>query len=389
MTLESFRTTVADVWIAFHDSPSYQYCYGGTRQVPPDASDEEAEAELKRLAGEESGVKNALLNTGLQRGAVDAQKDRLPPDFPSSRVGGGRCIIRPRSSAVADILRDPGAPGFVHCIDQVFQPLGDVLNHLGGRLKLTPDFGRYSPLADLLYRHTPHVMGIRCQDGGSGGKSSYSASGICAALETLRAFEDQKRPLTLIGSAGAMGSGVLSYCLQQGIQDLAVSDVVYQYGSGLRLPPPGVQVLPSRFGMFTEECLRRGGIIVATTVGHELQNSNIRAMAPGTTILLAHNLAIPAGQEGLLLMDNIADSGVLALPGQGLTCGGALTCRLEWFWRQSNPGMEFDKPLAHLVVKTVVAFLTRQVLALSEATGMTPYRAMLDYCRPNTELALR
>ena len=90
------------------------------------------------------------------------------------------------------------------------------LNQQGGKIKLTPDFGRFAGLADMLYQFTPHSLGIRCEEGGCGGKSSYSATGIISAIETLGFSQQKNIPVTLIGAAGAMGIDVLNYFIAQG-----------------------------------------------------------------------------------------------------------------------------------------------------------------------------
>ncbi len=78
-------------------------------------------------------------------------------------------------------------------------------------------------------------------------------------------------------------------------------------------------------------------------------------------------------------MEKISQQGVFALPGQILTLGGALTSRLEWFWRKSKQGEPFDKQLAHSVVQEVVTFLIAEILKVSETKGVAPYEAMLQY----------
>ncbi len=80
-------------------------------------------------------------------------------------------------------------------------------------------------------------------------------------------------------------------------------------------------------------------------------------------------------------MRAIQDLGVKAYPGQVLTLGGALTSRLEWYWRQSHPDMPFNKPLAHEVVRAVVSFLVHRIEAECQSAGRTPLEAMLRVAR--------
>lgn len=379
-TVFEIASRSADVWVATDNQPGVNYAYGGTRMVDPDMPDRAVSQMLARLMHAESALKNRLINNALRQQALDQTlAQRVPQGFMGSSVSGARCIIRPRSQALLPILNDPRHPDFEPTISEIFAEIGTLLNQQAGQIKLTPDFGRFAGLADQLAQFTPHVLGIRCEDGGCGGKSSYSATGIIAALETLGVTSTSHPAITLIGSAGAMGSHVLDYCLAQDYADIAVCDLAYEQGAAR--PPAQTSLLPSEAHMFTAPCLTRGGVIVATTVGHELEHSEWQRLPAGTILLLAHNLAIPEGAAGLQLMQRLADQGVLALPGQLLTLGGALTSRVEWFWRQTQPGQPFDKQLAHLVVRSVVSYLVAETLRLAEATSLTPYAAMLRYAQ--------
>jgi hypothetical protein len=201
---------------------------------------------------------------------------------------------------------------------------------------------------------------------------------IIAALEAKHVQNSMNVPITLIGSEGAMGSIVQEYFLKKRFPDVAVSDVVYTQES-VPAAPTNIKVLPAEPKMFTDACLNRGGVIIATTVGHELENSNWQTIPAGTLLFLAHNLALPTNESGIALARSLADQGVMVFPGQILTLGGALTSRLEWFWRQTHPGQLFDKPLAHSIVKAVVSFLIQEISSLSISTHSTPYEAMLSF----------
>jgi hypothetical protein len=368
---------LAEIWIAAGESDSFDYCYGGTRIVDPEMASTEVTDILQRLMVDESMLKNRLINTTFREGVLAPYKEQLPPGFIESMVGGARCVIQPHNKDSAALLKNPAHPEFQTTILSIFEPIGKFLNSCEGKIKLTPDFGRFAGLADLLAVFTPHVLGIRCEDGGCGGKSSYSSSGIIAALETLRIGDYKDDPITLIGSAGAMGIDILAYFKNQQYQDIALCDLDYNH-KGISIMDD-IPVLPAIAGTFTNLCLERGGCLVATTVGQELEHANISLIPTGTMLLLAHNLAIPEGESGINLMRTIAAQNILALPGQLLTLGGALTSRLEWFWRQTNHGMPFPKPLAHTVVKTVVSSLVSTVLELALKTGLSPYEAMFLY----------
>ncbi|NEN95752.1 MAG: hypothetical protein F6K50_09480 [Moorea sp. SIO3I7] len=378
-TIEKLDHDLAEIFIANDNNPTVNYSYGGTRMVTPDTQESEAKQICERLMWSESALKNQLINAALSKGVLNHYSDRLPGGFLDSKVGGARCVIRPKHQDTADILVNPEHPDWDSTISPIFQHIGESLNQKQGKIKLTPDFGRFAGLADTLNRFTPHSLGINCDQGGCGGKSSYSATGIISAIETL-GFQQQKEDrVTLIGAVGAMGSDVLKYFLRETYQNVAVCDLVYDDPNSGIVPPDNLLKLPSKQKAFTTDCLERGGLIVATTVGQELENSFWETMPRGTTLLLAHNMAIPGGEAGAELMQRVQQHGVFALPGQVLTLGGALTSRVEWFWRQSNAGVPFDKPLAHLVVRDVVKFLVTEIKALSASSGLTPYEAMLRY----------
>jgi hypothetical protein len=230
--------------------------------------------------------------------------------------------------------------------------------------------------------YTPHVLGVRCEDGGCGGKSSYTTSGIIAVFEQMEKSKEKDENITLIGSAGELGSEMLNYLVQQEFKKIAVCDLAYDTSSSTfpeMAALPNLTMLPSQNGRFTNACLKRGGIILATTIGRELENSNWQIIPPGTVLLLAHNLALPEYEEGVALVRSLAKQKVLVIPGQLMTLGGALTSRIEWFWRKANPGSTFNKSLAHSVVKEVVKFWMGELTYASDKSGMTLYEEMLSY----------
>ena len=379
MTTSIFDVSMphADAWVAFDELDRADYYYGGTRMVPPQMRETEVINILRRLMSEESAFKNHLINISLAEGVLSSYSQRVPAGFMDSKVGGARCVIRPRDGNVSRILQDPSHPQFDQTVSDIFLYLGELLNKHRGLIKLTPDFGRYAGLADILERHTPHVLGIRCEAGGCGGKSSYAATGIMTALDMLGTRDYRTAPVTVIGSAGALGVDVTRYFTGDDFADIAVCDLAYD--SGEASPPDNAVMLASVINMFTNQCLGRGGLIVATTFGGELANSNWESIPPETLLVLAHNLSVPPGEAGVSLMRRISSQSVRIIPGQLLTFGGALTSRLEWFWRQSRQGEPFDKELAHLVVRDVMKHLLTEVQNVEQATGVTTYEAMLAY----------
>lgn len=367
----------ADVWIAIDNAESVNYSYGGTRLVNYQAEDFEVFKLLEQLTIYESALKNRLINRAIKRNLLATYKDRVPEGFMDSMVGGARCLIRPKKQKVASILNDPNHSQFRETIAPIFARIGKVLNQRDGKIKLTPDFGHFAGLSDILYDFTPHILGINRGNGGCGGKTSYSSTGVITALEMMGVTNDKDAPITLIGAAGAIGSDMLAYFRREGFKDIAVCDLVYEKGSTQW--PSDLLHLPSQSGMFTDACLERGGVIVATTIGQELENSHWQCIPRSTKFFLAHNLAVPPSQEGITLMKRIAERGVLALPGQMLTLGGALASRLEWFWRQSRHEQLFDKPMAHSTIKEIVTFLVAEIIDLTDDNKIVPYEAMLKY----------
>jgi hypothetical protein len=188
--------------------------------------------------------------------------------------------------------------------------------------------------------------------------------------------------VVLIGAAGAMGSTVLEWLLA-GRREVVVCDL--RYDARQVAPPPGVRVLPAEPGRFTDECLRGPGCVIATTWGGELERSEHRLLERGTTMLLAHNLAIPTGLDGLDLMRQLDRPGVLVVPGQVLTLGGALTSRLEWYSRAAGI-TSFAKPVAHEVVRAVVDHWIGRLVRMADE-GRSPYESMLDVCEQRTHVA--
>jgi hypothetical protein len=378
-TILSISHAYAEAWVAFEEQEGFDYYYGGTRMVEPSTDETEVLGILCRLMSEESAFKNKLINIALKNGILSGYSHRIPAGFRGSKVGGARCIIKPRDERIFHILQDPQHADFESIISQIFEGIGDLLNGQGGVVKLTPDFGRFAGLADILARFTPHVLGIRCEDGGCGGKSSYAVTGILTALEMLGVLDYQGKAVTLIGSAGALGRDMTKYFLSHGFEDVAVCDLAYD--SHHADAPAQVRTLPAQYKVLTNKCLERGGIIVATTFGGELANSECQVIPPGSLLVLAHNLSIPQGETGISLMREIAAREIIAIPGQLLTFGGALTSRLEWFWRQSNADQPFDKELAHIIVREVMSFILTETEKLRASLSVTSYEALLHFAQ--------
>ena len=346
----------ADIWLVSEDGGEHKtYCYGGTRSVPVKTDDQLVENILNYLGKYESGVKNKLINNAIREGVFNKFSDRIPEQFYQSNVGGGRCVFRPKNEDIEAIIDDPRNEKFEYTINSILKSVGGALNQFDGELKLTPDFGRFAGVADSLHEYTEHVLGIRCEDGGCGGKASYTSTGINAAIEYFLEKKGRDSRIVLIGADGACGVGVFDYLLAKKYNLIGVSDLNYT-----DVQKHGIPVLGSQTGKFTDECLINADIIVATTVGDEFLNTNLDAINDGTIVLLAHNHCLPIDARCVELINKMSERNILVLPGQFLTFGGALTSRIEWFWRLCHKGY-FDKQLAHDAVYHMEKQLLRKM----------------------------
>lgn len=367
---------LATIWLAREQREDASYYYGGTRLLDPATSDVDAIDMLVRLMRDESAIKNRLINQAIRSGAIGDLGHELPGGFLASTVRAARCVIRPRSPAVTASLTDPAHADHGHVTSDVLEAIGCALNEVEPEIRLTPDFGRFAGLADVLHQYTPNVLGIACDKGGCGGKSSYSVTGVLAGARHSVSQATTAGSVTCIGAAGAMGSQIVAHFLGRETRDLGVCDLAFDKPGADRVPG-GCTHLRSRPLSFTSGCLSRGGLIITTAVGDELARSPWHSIPSGTVLLLSQNLALPVGEPGVQLARALAQHGVLVIPGQILTLGGALTARVEWYWRQDRVGSPFDKALAHRVVDRIVSSLTTTVLDTARVSLITPYEAML------------
>lgn len=373
---------LAELWVAKNlRQNDVDYYYGGTRTVMIDSTPEETCSKITYLMNYESGMKNTLINKAISAGVFDEYENRLPKGFLKSCVGGGRCIIQPKTKEIQEIILDVENPNHEETINKLFDDLGMFLNQEDVNIKLTPDFGRFAGLADMLNKYTDNVLGIACDKGGCGGKASYTSTGIVQAIKTLGFEERKNEPVTLIGANGACGIGVLKYLLENGYTDIAICDLSYDSDKELKehFIKEGCKCLESKEGRYTEECLERGGLIIATTVGSEIEHSNLDVLQENTVLLLAHNEAITEGEKGINFIDDVLlKHNILIIPGQILTFGGALTSRIEWFWRSSNKNQYFDKQLAHDMVSVAANYwITKLCL---EDRHANKFRELYDIC---------
>jgi hypothetical protein len=371
-------------------SAEYRWAYGGTRLTPfwgegfyPSKSLTASENLIKarqlaiELAAYESHIKQTLGNQF--RAQCETGNEKLTEALRQVNVAGGRVIVVPKTREFYRIMNNPIDPKFRGTTDVFLEKLGHFLNGqvpgfvlngdgkvqgsgeflIPGVLKNTPDFGRMSGVADLLYGYTHHVLGISRDHGGGGGKSLYSALSIHGALERLiqlqwgegcRHHNPATTPVTVIGSEGALGQHVLEYLAQKGYSNVRFCDLVDPKSDIPRLAT--WKRIAAQKKRFTPEALSlpRSGIIIATTWGHELENSDYHLIPEGSLLLLAHNNAFPTGAAGMELANTLEGRGVVAVPGQMLTFGGAFNSVIEWFARVNNI-QPYPKPEAKRLIQ--------------------------------------
>lgn len=363
------------------------------------------------------------------------------------RFLGGRCVILPLTSEVYELLLHPKHDNAERINSAIFAKVGSFLNgestaklvdenatvislHFRippGSLFLTPDFGPNAQLANIANEYTPHILGVKPEVGGGAGKSAYTVSGFFGALTTcldlglLHVSEDTDRiPITLIGSAGEMGSDTarrlslgtdfaetIGRCANVRVCDLAYRSWATD-ADGCRVStgdgreqvfPPSWQVVGSEAGRFTDEALHntgKPGLIVAMTYGKELERSNIEAIPESSVLLLAHNFSFPAGSKGKELARRLWRRGIWAFPGQLLTAGGAANSRLEISFRASrgytkaHEGLciePFPKRLGHEFVFAIMNHVARETIGLCRQYRDTPLEAMARYVERNQLIA--
>jgi hypothetical protein len=135
---------------------------------------------------------------------------------------------------------------------------------------------------------------------------------------------------------------------------------------GYQSIPQEWRVIAAEEGRFTDEALKNGGmgkagILIATTIGRELENSNYTLIPPGTLFLVAHNNSFPPMAAGTRLARELQNNGVLAFPGQILTYGGSFNSVIEWYSREAGNEV-FPKPFAHAVIIESSKALIRGIL---------------------------
>ncbi len=473
------------------------FAYGGSRLAKYLENKEEgrdrAIKSVNFLALAESHMKHAVINKAIEEGALDSlvnpltrtllkslkaqnalQTDIdagyvLPKSYLGLKIRGGRCIILPQTMEVEEILKDPKHPRFYEIADIIFKKIGNFLNGVDsanlidmhgnildqvkinrGEINLTPDFGRFAEIADILNKFTPQVLCINANAGGSSGKVAYTVTGILAGWKScidnnLSDFLPEETDITFIGSAGALGEHIVEYLREHNFKKIRLCDLQYQLNDLIEinseedlaklrikkytkkddksfivttmtdkslmvnlkdkligLADGGYQVMLGSWkvihaieGMYTDEALKEsGGVILSTAVGREIENSNYHLIPSGTLFLAAHNIAIHLGEKGLKVVKDLEEQGVIFIPGQVLTLGGALTSRLEACYRaehkiiKANEGKNttmFAKRLGHEIVHDIIYHITSNIINKDD---VTPWEALLEYANLTDLLSL-
>jgi hypothetical protein len=473
------------------------FAYGGSRLAKcledETTAKDMAIRSVNFLALAESHLKHAIINKAIKDGALDRlidfstnklltslkaenilQEDVnagyvLPKGYLDLNIRGSRCIILPENLEIEEILKNPKHPRFYEVADVVFKRIGGFLNGLEsanlidtqghildhvrinkGEINLTPDFGRFAEIADILNKFTPQVLCVNSNAGGSNGKAAYTVSGVLAGWQAcvengLSSFSPEETDITFIGSAGALGEIISEYLKNLNFKKVKLCDLQYKLNeivrinqendleklnikkytkTGdktftivtltdkkivvnlkdklIRLRDGGYQallsdwsVLPAVEGMYTDEALRQsGGVILSTAFGREIENSNLHLIPSGTLFLAAHNIAINLGENGLKIVKELSERNVIFVPGQVLTLGGALTSRLEACFRAEHKIVKANEGKNTIAFPKrlgheIVRYIVYHITSrIILRNDITPWEALLEYANMSELLVL-
>lgn len=472
------------------------FAYGGSRLAKYLDNKSEGQKRAIRsvnfLAIAESHMKHAVINRAIEEGALnsfvdhstnktikhlkaenDLQQDieigyDLPSDYLNLKILGARCMILPATAEIDIILKDVNHPDFNKTAENIFAKVGSFLNGLEaanlvnldgsilkqsfiekGKINLTPDFGRFAKIADILNQFTPQVLCLNADAGGCCGKVDYTVTGILAGWKAcidnnLCSFNPKETSITFVGSTGALGEVIVEDLRKQKFQKVRICDLQYKLDDIVQINEEadlskvniksyikdndsfqittktdqiinvspgdklvglingGYQAIPKEWkvieaieGKYTDEALEEKEIILSTAVGREIENSNYHLIAAGTLFLAAHNIAIPLGDAGLNIVKELQKQQVIFVPGQVLTLGGALTSRLEASHRSEHKIIKadegkneniFPKRLAHEIVRGIIYHITSNII---NKKSLTPWEALLDYANLKDLLDIR
>ena len=378
-----------------------------------------------------------------------AQTD-IPKGYPFSReflkleFQGGRVVILAENLEIHEVIMNANHPQAYEVYSAIFEQLGAFLNGKRGATKvdikgnvvekdaripfgalfITPDFGPNKKLADYAHEHTPQVLGVDASVGGGGGKAAYTVSGFFGAFDAagehgLFDAYDKNLPISLIGAAGAMGSDTAKRLAERGFENVLVADIAYDYTKPIeiefetaeklvpileseryRMNGEAFQRIPLSWDValaepekFTDEALGRNGkprVIIAMTFGKALEHSNLDTIPDNSTLLLSENWSLPPGEQGVKIMKTLKSRGIIVLPGQAITPGGAGNSKVEIFFRATTSGgitkaMEheetpaYHKRLGHEIVYRQVKQGISDLLTIAREQDITTTEALAQY----------
>jgi len=367
--LSFISTSVGDLVLGHRVNRAADYFSGGIHLMRPGTSDAQVIDRACRPITEDAGPPNQIINTVF--GNDDFQRDLSSRELPKGYVDGACCVIRPKDESTRVALSNPHIHTFEPVVRAIFEPLGQALNLQNGQVKLTT-YGRHSRPAELLSEYTPHARGLSDSRRGCGGPSPYTATGIMSVLFALNLMaEQQQHRVTLIGADGALGRKLQEQFLMTAF-DLAVADINYQ--EGLSIPPDGFSLLPAERGRFADECLVRGGIIIAATSDEILDKSNWHLIPPGSYLILAHDLSLnPSTDQGLV--QALQERKVTLIPSQLLMLGYNVVIRLEDLHLKTNADVPFKSDVAGSIVWRASQFVSAAVNRLVQEKALTPFEA--------------
>lgn len=365
-------------------------------------------------------------------------------DFMNLEFQGGRAVILAENQETHEIIVNADHPQAYKVYTIIFEQVGAFLNGRReatkvdnngdiveensyippGALFITPDFGPNKKLADYAHEHTPQVLGVDASVGGGGGKAAYTVTGVLGGFDAASEYglfdaSDKNLPISLIGAAGAMGSDLARRLAERGFNNVLVSDIAYDYTKPIKIDtetekklvpileneryrmngeefqriPLSWDVVSAEVGKFTDEALGQNGrprVIITTTFGKALEHSNLNAIPGNSTLLLSENWSLPFEDRGVKIVRNLQDRGIITLPGQAMTSGGAGNSKVEIFFRATtNEGITkameceetpaYYKRLGHEIVYRQIKQGVSDLITIAHKKDITALEALAQY----------
>jgi len=375
-----------------HISP-IDWGYAGARKLNVLSVDEGIK-QILELGIDSSGRKLALLKNFKERvlkELSEKEKQELPstfltntPNHPGCRVG-----IIPKNRLYCESLSSPYHPQFHVVINEIYEKVALFLNtYFNHSFKITPDFGSFTKVADIINVYTPDCLTISQKHGGLN-KSRCTAAGFIGGIHVIGNYFnclDHATPINVIGAGGALGTVMMEWLREKGYCNVTLCDL--RFDAALDCPtqtflpqlPSGWKIVKSSKGI-PKAMQERGGLIVCFAYENELRNSNLSHFKPGTVLVFGQNHSLPPGEEGKQLVKTLAEQNVTVFDGSSTTVGGSASSVIEWDYRTDNPG----QPMSEKVLKASEAFLTlytqtivREICKRACSKNIPPYFAYLE-----------